>query len=831
MRSAFRRGSPLRQHTDDSIRLLGQLSDESMARKSRTRLRSASPLREVRLRDIVVRRESVTDKMGLALDDPYLETKVTQVWPGPCHAAGIRPGMIVVAVDGKPANNLLALQHAIAAASFTFTMTVEEPAFTTAGDTSAFLVDAAARVMAHGDQQAAFPARRGSWLARDLADHPPPPPGSILLPTGNFLSAENLARAHPDDISQLHLQLEAANVQVRSAQSRFAAFVDKERELAEELLREREARRAAENEAAVHITRSKQLEVELDVASAELHRLRDLNDALSKQQTGATHTLVTQLEDQVIALRRENDSLLHGRPGGVMSLEVGRREREQQRAFERQVWERERIELDARSQDTSALRTEVDLLLHRSSPARRRPDLALLDFSRQATPLPHPSRNIAPTLPSTTPTPTSTKRTASPGRTYTEGRSTPQFPRSPLSKDSLASAPLRSLFPLSPLTATGAATPSFEKLVREREHNLAPRSPIRSRASPLKLSPRASTKGGVVPDGMLLSQRLASGSISVPHLSRRGFDPGVDRGLAPRRKSVSRSASPDDEIDALGEKVESLKLKTKAVVRQVEDRVKQAERSAAEDDRVDRRVGFANGSPRRSATGETGGSDGSALRRFRIGREQRDRERGNKEKVRSIQREVLDREKDRERDRELRRSQSASEASLSPSRGSPRSLSHSPRSVSEPRGVQREDTAGSSTFTSGTLRRTRDLRKRAEAAFHAIAHRAGGASTVPKQAIPDLLRCGESWAVLFRGLREDDKQAVDTDAWLDWISGIEAKNGLVEAEARLEWVEEQLAGGRSRSGSPSSPFAGQTTRELAAEAKQVERLRSSTKSN
>eukprot|EP01063_Lacrimia_lanifica_P020104 TRINITY_DN27462_c0_g1_i1.p1 TRINITY_DN27462_c0_g1~~TRINITY_DN27462_c0_g1_i1.p1 ORF type:complete len:471 (+),score=101.60 TRINITY_DN27462_c0_g1_i1:60-1472(+) len=208
-------------------------------------------------RRVTVRRTHYGERMGLAFDDALCETKVTEVWEGPCRAAGVEAGMTIVAVNYTPVHSLSAVPAAINAAPLDFVMELEVPP-------------------------------RTAPVSSVPAGCMSPP-----LPKAEDRGA----------VEQLQLQLEAARQQVKSVQTRAAQASERERELASDLLREKEAQHGAEKRHAQELLRQEQKVLE-SVRQNEILRTEMLMQ-FERQRTGVESgfevkykALLTQYEEE-----------------------------------------------------------------------------------------------------------------------------------------------------------------------------------------------------------------------------------------------------------------------------------------------------------------------------------------------------------------------------------------------------------------------------------------------------------------------------------------------------------------------------------------------------
>ena len=116
--------------------------------------------------------------------------------------------------------------------------------------------------------------------------------------------------------------------------------------------------------------------------------------------------------------------------------------------------------------------------------------------------------------------------------------------------------------------------------------------------------------------------------------------------------------------------------------------------------------------------------------------------------------------------------------------------------------------------------------------FSALLERSNVRGGIHIEDLPEILQCSPTWKVLFRGLSGDKDQIVSRTTWLDWVRKLEEKNGPQEATTRLSWVRDQLSQKEEKKEAKEkdkgSPFGGQTTRELMAEAKFSDRLKGKT---
>ena len=304
-------------------------------------------------REFTIQRSSLHERMGLSFEDPVCDTRVTAVFPGPCKTAGLEAGMIVTAVDGEHLTTLAQLQDAVARVGHACTIEVFDPSSPpplasrahAAGELRSLdpqTPTAAARrrkPLSYGDAlaiantissageavSAATPATPVLPLSA-LKSHAPAAWGGggaveqgggwtgMETPRTAVAAAADFAAVGggSSEVQQLRVQLEAANAQVKSAVSRTALASDRERELMDDLVAEKQSRRALEQELAAEMALRRGLEQDVQVL------VRGANDQASAQHAmsvrrcdeAASSAAVAVLEDELARLRCEHEALL-----------------------------------------------------------------------------------------------------------------------------------------------------------------------------------------------------------------------------------------------------------------------------------------------------------------------------------------------------------------------------------------------------------------------------------------------------------------------------------------------------------------------------------------
>ena len=244
---------------------------------------------EAGFKEYTIFREHRNDRLGLGFEDDREELRVTDVWPGPCKTAGMEKGAVIVAVDAVSVASLDQMQRQLAVANLNFVLEVMLPVEAS----SARLLEESPRNRHRKPMtyENAIAASAHIIAAGEGVTQAPPSHRPLLARTP--LSGVQDA----DECDQLRLQLEAANVQVKSAQSRTALAHERERELTEELLEAKQ--------------RVRQLEVDYSDEASKRQLVEQDIKALVHSTTASAIplTAVSALQEEVDYLRKENLSL------------------------------------------------------------------------------------------------------------------------------------------------------------------------------------------------------------------------------------------------------------------------------------------------------------------------------------------------------------------------------------------------------------------------------------------------------------------------------------------------------------------------------------------
>ena len=709
--------------------------------KSLKALRSPSPPRNYIQKEITVRRERATERLGLAFNDAMQETRITEVWNGPCKDAGVAAGMVIVAVDNQGTQTLSLLQRYLSEAGLVFTLSVEEQYHNNSPVNS----------------QPVTPTAGGG---RSIASYPPPTSIKLPIPTSTPITSTPLqvesslvttiALAPHDEVIQLRLQLEAANLQIRSTQSRLQSQSDLELERNEELVFEREKRQKLNTELILERTGKNEAEEEVRVLREHLKISRDKQTAKTADER---HDNIrrSQLEEEIIILRNELQSLKQL----LFHQSSGNRERElllQCFDDERTEWNFHRQELE--SQLSNALE-KCESMKHLKT------EVEALTAAMQSPAPMYSSRDTAPVMSDITYAPLSSRA---------------EYP------GSVSSVAYDEYNPISVPKSYGGSSLLLSERLRAAGEGTSNKESI----SPQK--PRSVTDNYTYTNDRRSKRSDTNEKPKVPSDLDDRLEQIASRARDAIAAAEQRAATAEQKASGLKNKLDRFEKDGRAdtfakdKLRENENRsLRKAQQKLGKDQHQldkERKEIAAKDQSRRDLE-----------EKMRQDQQRLERERNEQEK----------RWQDAERKaHDLEKRIASASAAVTASTRSP-----SPQAF--------EDTA--------------DLKKRAAAVFKAMCAKAGRSDTksLPKTGIPEVLNCGDSWKVLFRGLQSAEG-IVTTDLWVDWIMKLASESGAAESESRLEWVEEQLTKSRTPSPMSTSSFRGQTTRELAAEAKVVDRL-------
>ena len=360
------------------------------------------------------------------------------------------------------------------------------------------------------------------------------------------------------------------------------------------------------------------------------------------------------------------------------------------------------------------------------------------------------------------------------------------------------------------ISTTPRGGPTYSRTVTPAEYPPAAVPPPAAAASPPPASARKAPRSASVGESLLLSNRLHDDPplVGLASASEKAPSPA-----APASKAGESSAS-SGEGGGLDDRLEVLARRAKDAIKSAEQRASSAEDQAAETREERRRL------EARVRQLESERAARSAERRERAAEAEAEAE-AARQKSRDDER----RRRQREREARLAAAPSIAAAAaaeeekerkgrLSEERSEPRSGRASPSPA-----PSAATTAPPAAETSAAF----ETKAEAERVFDELLARSEVQGGVHVGALPEMLQCGPTWKALFRGLDGDEGQIVRRAEWLGWVRDLERTRSRKEAEARLSWVLDQLElypAGEARGG---TPFGGQTTRELAAEAKYAER--------